>query len=122
MGLGIAVVSADASVSCDQRRGFWISRGEWEAAGVLPGYAAGGGGYRAGEPDGGGVWIWGEVSGEVSEGAVHHGLVVWAADRGAFGADGVQLYGGVGEFCCAQIAAWDRAEVSAESDGYGGGG
>src|SRR5213593_3286665 len=109
MGLGIAMVSADARLSCDQRGRLWLSRRERQTADLLRRHAAAGGEYWAGESDGSGVWIWGEVSREVSEGAVDHGLVVWAADRGTPGADGGELYGELGEFCSAKITAGDGA-------------
>src|SRR5882672_210762 len=105
MGLGIGVVSADAGVSCDQRSGFWLSRGKREAADVLRGYAAAGSEYWLRVADGRGVRLWREVSGEVSEGALHHGLVVWAADCRAHDAVGVELFGHVGKFRRAKIAA-----------------
>src|SRR3954464_9153100 len=102
MGLGIAVVSADAGISCDLWMRLRLSRGKRQAADVLRGHAAAGGEYRIGVADGRGVGIWRKVSGQISAGALHHGLVIWAADRGAYDADGVELFGDVGKFCCAQ--------------------
>src|SRR5438105_14513815 len=119
MGLGIALVSAYARFSRDQRRRLWLSRRKRQAADVLRGHTAAGGEHWPRFADRRGVWIRREVPGQVSEGVLHHGLVLWPADRGASDSDGRQLCGGVGEFRRPHIAPQHVAEISVEPDGHG---
>src|SRR5438046_7933394 len=119
MGLGPAVVSPDAGVSCHQRMRQRLSRRKRQAADVLRRYIAAGGEHRAGLADGCRLWLWREISGQISEGFLHHGLVVWPAYRGAYDANGVELYRDLGKLHCPQIAAQYGAEISAEPDRHG---
>src|SRR5437660_669636 len=83
MGHRDAVVSAYSRDDARERRGVRVAEWDGEVAGVLPGFAGGGGEYRAGFAGGSDVWVWAQISGEVSAGVFHRGLGVWEDLRGA---------------------------------------